>query len=59
MACGNPTWGGERIAKELRLKLGLRVSPRTVRTYMPKPLDRGQHDRPWSQRWQIFVRNHA
>jgi hypothetical protein len=26
----NPTWGEERIANELSLKLGLRVSPRTV-----------------------------
>jgi hypothetical protein len=27
----NPTWGQERIANELLLKLGLKVSPRTVR----------------------------
>ena len=26
----NPTWGEERIANELMLKLGIRVSPRTV-----------------------------
>jgi hypothetical protein len=38
----NPTWGQERIANELLLKLGLRVSPRTVRKYMPKPLDPGR-----------------
>jgi putative transposase len=31
MARENSTWGEERIANELRLKLGLRVSPRTVR----------------------------
>src|SRR5262245_35400621 len=30
MARENPTWGEERIANELLLKLGLRVSPRTV-----------------------------
>jgi putative transposase len=30
MARENPTWGQERIANELLLKLGLRVSPRTV-----------------------------
>lgn len=30
MAAENPTWGEERIASELLLKLGLRVSPRTV-----------------------------
>jgi len=33
MALENPTWGQERIANELLLKLGLRVSPRTVRKY--------------------------
>jgi hypothetical protein len=32
----NPSWGEERIANELLLKLGLRVSPRTIRKYMPK-----------------------
>ena len=31
MALENPTWGQERIANELLLKLGLQVSPRTVR----------------------------
>jgi len=35
MAHENPTWGEERIAAELLLKLGIRVSPRTVRRYMP------------------------
>src|SRR5215472_15657556 len=29
----NPTWGEERVADELWLKLGIRVSPRTVRAY--------------------------
>src|SRR5215831_17978201 len=41
MARENPTWGQERIANELLLKLGLRVSPRTIRKYMPKHLDHG------------------
>jgi hypothetical protein len=59
MARDNPTWGQERIANELLLTLGLRVSPRTVRTYMPKRLDRGPGSRVPSQRWQTFVRNHA
>ena len=36
MARENPTWGQERIANELLLKLGLRVSPRTVRKYLPR-----------------------
>ena len=35
MARENMTWGQKRIANELLLKLGLRVSPRTVRKYMP------------------------
>jgi putative transposase len=56
MATENPIWGEERIANELRLKLGLRVSPRTVRKYMPKrPPGRPRGD----QRWSTFLRNHA
>src|SRR4051794_22151010 len=35
MAVANRTWGEERIANELLLKLGIRLSPRTVRRYMP------------------------
>src|SRR5262252_5378432 len=59
MARENPTWGEERIANELLLKLGLRVSPRTVRKYMPKGVDHGRGKRATSQRWRTFVRNHA
>jgi transposase InsO family protein len=59
MACENPTWGQERIANELLLKLGLRVSPRTVRKYMSKRLDSGRGNRATSQHWCTFVRNHA
>ena len=56
MATENPLWGEERIANELLLKLGLRVSPRTVRRYMPKrPPGRPRDD----QRWSTFLRNHA
>ena len=59
MARDNPHWGQERIANESLLKLGLRVSPRTVRKYLPKGFDRGpKHGIP-SQRWRTFVRNHA
>jgi hypothetical protein len=57
MAGNNPTWGEERIAAELLLKLGIRVSPRTVRCYLPKDPQRGR-SAP-SQRWMTFVRNHA
>src|SRR5262245_47897588 len=57
MAVENVTWGEERIANELKLKLGIRVSPRTVGKYLraggpvrtPDP----------KQRWLTFVRNHA
>jgi putative transposase len=59
LARENPTWGQERIANELLLKLGLRVSPRTVRKYMPKRVDHSRGHRRSSQRWQTFVRNHA
>jgi putative transposase len=55
MARNNPTLGEERIANELRLKLGIRVSPRTVGQYLaqdPRRPDPGQ-------RWLTFVRNHA
>jgi putative transposase len=59
MAQDNPTWGQERIANELLLKLGLQVSPRTVRKYMPKRRGRSPGTRIQSQRWATFVRNHA
>jgi putative transposase len=56
MAAENPLWGEERIANELLVKLGIRVSPRTVGKYMPKRppgQPRGDH------RWSTFLRNHA
>ena len=56
MASENPAWGQERIANELLVKLGIRVSPRTVRKYMaarPRGTPRGD------QRWTTFLRNHA
>jgi hypothetical protein len=59
MACDNPSWGEEQIANELLLKLGLRMSPRTVRKYLPKRLDHGRGKGVPSQRWRTFVRNHA
>jgi transposase InsO family protein len=59
MARENPSWGEERIANELLLKLGLRVSPRTVRKYLPKRSDHGRRPHVPSQRWRTFVRNHA
>lgn len=56
MARDNVSWGEERIANELRLKLGVQVSPRTVGKYMPKrPPGQPRGD----QRWLTFLRNHA
>ena len=58
MSRDNPLWGQERIANELLLKSGLRVSPRTVRKYMvPRP--RGGRHRYDGQRWSTFLHNHA
>lgn len=58
MAGDNPNWGEERIAAELLLKLGLRVSPRTVRRYMARRTGGGGRGAT-GQRWATFVRNHA
>jgi hypothetical protein len=59
MALENPTWGQKRIANELLLKLGLKVSPRTVRKYMPDHCVGSPGRRRQSQRWSTFVHNHA
>lgn len=57
MANENITWGEERIANELLLKLGISVSPRTVRKYLPK---KSNHPGPrGDQRWSTFLNNHA
>ena len=57
MANASRTWGEERIASELLLKLGIRVSPRTVRRYMPATVPPHRRARPLA--WSTFVRNHA
>jgi transposase InsO family protein len=59
MALENPTWGQARIANELMLKLGVRVSPRTVRKYMPSHCVGGPGKRCSTQRWSTFIRNQA
>jgi len=47
------------IANELLVKLGLRVSPRTIRKYLPKfPIARAGNPRH-DQRWFTFLKNHA
>ena len=59
MALENPTWGQARVAAELSVKLGIYVSPRTVRAYWPPESGpRGAH-RTSSQHWKTFVRNQA
>jgi transposase InsO family protein len=54
VARNNPRWGAERIRGEL-LKVGIRVSKRTIQRYM-HPFTRGRGD---GQRWSTFLRNHA
>ena len=56
MANENPSWGEERIANELWLKLGIQVSPRTVRKYLPR---RPPHRPRGTLRWSTFLRLHA
>ena len=55
----NPTWGQARVAAELALKLGIYVSPRTVRAYWPEEPVRSGPRRTGSQHWKSFVRNQA
>src|SRR4051795_1248374 len=56
LAAENPTWGEQRIADELLLKLQIQLSPRTVATYRKQPpRPRGSRD----QRWSSFLKNHA
>jgi putative transposase len=56
MGSENPTWGEERIANELLMKLGIQVSPRTVRKYLAPRLP-GQPR--GDLRWSTFLRLHA
>ena len=52
----NPAWGEERIANEFHLKLGIRLSPRTVNKYLSRrPPGRPRGD----LRWSTFLRLHA
>jgi hypothetical protein len=60
MARDNVTWSEERIAAELLLTLGIRVSPHTIRRYMGRGSGGGgERSRATGQRWATFVRNHA
>jgi transposase InsO family protein len=53
MAVNNRLWGAERIRGEL-LKLGIRVSKRTIQKYM-----RSSRHSVGGQTWSTFVKNHA
>ena len=54
MARDNVLWGAERIRGEL-LKLGIRVSKRTIQKYMRRVRPTGG----CGQTWETFIRNHA
>ena len=55
----NPTWGEERVAAELSVKLRILVSPKTVRSYWPSPSPPRGVRRTSSQHWKTFIHNHA
>ena len=59
MAHDNCPWGQRRIANELRLKFGLQVSPRPVRTSMSTRRDWTPGCRVPSQHWRTCMRTHA
>ena len=53
MSLENPSWGEDRIALEMKLKLGVVVSPSTVRRY------RIVGEGPPSSTWRRFISSHA
>jgi putative transposase len=59
MARENPTRGQVQVAEELTLKLGVYVSPRTVRAYWPRTPLRSGPQAADAQHWRTFIRNHA
>jgi transposase InsO family protein len=54
MAACNVLWGAERIRGEL-LKLGIKVSKRTIQKYMKRARTRGKS----GQTWKTFLENHT
>jgi hypothetical protein len=55
MAARGRLWGAERIRGEL-LKLGIKVSKRTIQKYMRSVRGRNGGS---GQRWATFLKNHA
>ena len=53
MSRENPAWGEDRIALELKLKLGIEVAASTVRRHLVRP------PRPHPSNWSVFVASHA
>jgi len=52
----HPEWGEDRIALELKAKLGVKHAPSTIRRYMVTREDDG---RPLSSTWRTFLAGHA
>ncbi len=50
----NPRWGEDKIAQELKLKLGVNHSPSTIRRYIVRKPDPHR-----GQRWRTFIKNHG
>jgi putative transposase len=60
LASENLTWSAGKIARTASTQLGIRVSPNTVRKYLPLGDPRRRRARrPSSESWSTFVRNHA
>ncbi len=53
MSRENPTWGEDRIALELKLKLGIEVASSTVRRHLVRPPG------PHPSNWSVFIASHA
>jgi len=63
---GLEPWATQKLSTEhyetaiaVPVKLGIYVSPCTVRAYWPPEPERRGHRRTSSQNWRTFVRNHA
>ena len=54
MSIDEPGWGTDRIADELRLKLGIRHAASTVQKYMVRP----EHRTRTGQTWRTLMKNH-